>query len=653
MSIYNAVYSGIPVYEMMMRNVAVMRRKSDSYLNATQILKVAGIDKGRRTKILEKEVQVGEHEKVQGGYGKYQGTWIPFEKGIEVARAYQVDHLLRPLLEYVSHGNEDVELPKKKPKVRPKSEQISGNDVLMGSSNDLYPPMKKIRGMDGGATQMHALMHADPGYFQGNNDMSRSESATLVQPHAPLAMPQFAYKPGERHRPMLMSMFLSDNAPIPNVLTTTEKTPDFDVDLIIDDQGHTSLHWAAALARTSILQALLQKGADPTRLNYNGESALVRAVLVTNNFDYDTFPEILACLYPALIAQDKKQRTILHHIALTAGVKGRMQASRYYLEALLAFLRAPPSQIMSKLEGITHSAVVPGPSLLSKLVNIQDKNGDTALNIATRIGNKYIVEGLERVGADGSIANKAGLRPIDCKEKNDSPTLISSDSPNISNQRSKQNLDKRISLVHKLADLSAAIKNVTRLRSEATDLKLALEAEQQSTLGIDFTCLESDNDAAREALRRKIALLTELCEQNGVLIPPLDGFRGTIVRKNSLPMDQNSARASEYKSGGSEQTTARDTRGITPQTSQSQRPRVIGHHPGQLYPHQQLQLQLQQQQQQQHQIKKSGVQQDQKPIPSSGAAVSRQTASNQNKVIDTQMRSDGHENPSIAQAKPI
>ena len=53
MSIYNAVYSGIPVYEMMMRNVAVMRR----------------------TKILEKEVQIGEHEKVQGGYGKYQGTW--------------------------------------------------------------------------------------------------------------------------------------------------------------------------------------------------------------------------------------------------------------------------------------------------------------------------------------------------------------------------------------------------------------------------------------------------------------------------------------------------------------------------------------------------------------------------------------------------
>lgn len=62
-----------PVYEMVCRDVAVMRRRSDAYLNATQILKVAGFDKPQRTRVLEREVQKGEHEKVQGGYGKYQG----------------------------------------------------------------------------------------------------------------------------------------------------------------------------------------------------------------------------------------------------------------------------------------------------------------------------------------------------------------------------------------------------------------------------------------------------------------------------------------------------------------------------------------------------------------------------------------------------
>ena len=59
----------------MIRGIAVMRRRNDSYVNATQILKVAGVDKGRRTKILEKEILPGKHEIVQGGYGKYQGTW--------------------------------------------------------------------------------------------------------------------------------------------------------------------------------------------------------------------------------------------------------------------------------------------------------------------------------------------------------------------------------------------------------------------------------------------------------------------------------------------------------------------------------------------------------------------------------------------------
>ena len=70
-----SLYRIVQVYECMVRGIAVMRRRNDSYVNATQILKVAGIDKGRRTKILEKEILPGKHEIVQGGYGKYQGTW--------------------------------------------------------------------------------------------------------------------------------------------------------------------------------------------------------------------------------------------------------------------------------------------------------------------------------------------------------------------------------------------------------------------------------------------------------------------------------------------------------------------------------------------------------------------------------------------------
>jgi KilA-N domain len=57
----------------------VMRRRHDDWINATHILKAAGFDKPARTRILEREVQKEVHEKVQGGYGKYQGRRISRE----------------------------------------------------------------------------------------------------------------------------------------------------------------------------------------------------------------------------------------------------------------------------------------------------------------------------------------------------------------------------------------------------------------------------------------------------------------------------------------------------------------------------------------------------------------------------------------------
>ncbi|KAJ3037505.1 transcriptional regulator swi6, partial [Rhizophlyctis rosea] len=98
--IYSAIYSGVPVYEMVTNGVPVMRRMSDGFLNATQILKVAGFNKPKRTKIIEREVLSGDHQKIQGGYGKYQGTWLPLREGKELAEKYHVEEQLRPLIEY-------------------------------------------------------------------------------------------------------------------------------------------------------------------------------------------------------------------------------------------------------------------------------------------------------------------------------------------------------------------------------------------------------------------------------------------------------------------------------------------------------------------------------------------------------------------------
>ncbi|TPX64357.1 hypothetical protein CcCBS67573_g08434 [Chytriomyces confervae] len=122
--VYSAIYSGVPVYEMMHKNIQIMRRIHDDWLNATHILKAAGLSKPKRTKILEMEVLQGLHEKVQGGYGKYQGTWIPKEEGIKLAKRHRVEGALRPILEFAK-DNGDIALSK-----------ISFN---AGASSSLHP----------------------------------------------------------------------------------------------------------------------------------------------------------------------------------------------------------------------------------------------------------------------------------------------------------------------------------------------------------------------------------------------------------------------------------------------------------------------------------------------------------------------------------
>lgn len=200
----------------------------------------------------------------------------------------------------------------------------------------------------------------------------------------------------EKYRTVLMSMFLNDEEEqIPDMLTDAVPPQDLDINMIIDDQGHTALHWAAALARMPILDVLVQnQAADVRRVNYSGESALVRAVLVTNNFDKQSFPHVLSLLRSAIPLVDHRNRTLLHHIAITAGIRGRETSSRYYMECLFDWIAQHGGDFAS-------------------IVDVQDKNGDTALTISARVGDRYLTKILVDVGANRDIENKVGLRAED------------------------------------------------------------------------------------------------------------------------------------------------------------------------------------------------------------------------------------------------
>lgn len=520
-----AVYSSVSVYEMEVNGVAVMRRRSDSWLNATQILKVAGVEKGKRTKVLEKEILSGEHEKVQGGYGKYQGTWINYKRGVEFCRQYGVEDILKPLLEYdvVSDGvigaHGGMETPTKEQAMaaqrkrlyngvesrpmpqssngtffksmsrevsnavqtlnkttpardmdgrrsmnaRRPSQQMVGSQESMqypgGSQQSMHslasegsfngsmpnngsfaygsnfadfptngdaqePPRKRMR-QDGDSfmssvdpnlnASMHDATPTEPNdsFYQTQNHYFVSGNERL-QGAEPLPPPRDAAE--ERRQALLFDLFTdtqprTDYSDHPAFLALSG----FELDLPIDASGNTTLHWAATLARIPLVKQLVGRGANIYRVNTGGETALMAACNASNNMESGTFPELLDLLGPSMEVRSRRGRTLLHHIAVSSAIRGRSQVGRYYLESLLEFLVRHHSSQESFDASNNPSQMRPitFPRFMAELVNVQDRSGDTALNLAARVNTKSIVQQLIEVGANPRIANKGGLAPVD------------------------------------------------------------------------------------------------------------------------------------------------------------------------------------------------------------------------------------------------
>ena len=218
---------------------------------------------------------------------------------------------------------------------------------------------------------------------------------------------------------ILASLFLDplrdDLSDVPGI----ERLSEEDFDIPIDNGAHTALHWAASLAKPSLLGALISRGASIYRVNGGGETALMRAARTTNNLDQSSFPDLLELLGPTIEMRDNRGQTVLHHIAVTSAIKGRSSACRYYLDSLLEFVVRQGSASNSQQESFnadlpqSKHKTIGLARFMSEIVNAQDIAGDTALNLASRINNRSIIQQLLEVGANPSIPNRGGLKPLD------------------------------------------------------------------------------------------------------------------------------------------------------------------------------------------------------------------------------------------------
>jgi regulatory protein SWI6 len=168
-----------------------------------------------------------------------------------------------------------------------------------------------------------------------------------------------------------------------------------DVDVVLDDQGHTALHIAATMARLQTVQALIASGADVHRGNHSGETPLVRACLSMQCYDHQAFHRVVELLCNSIRTIDTSLKSVLHHIVSLAGVKGRSVAARYYMDSIFYW--------------IAHHQ----HGDFKSIIDLQDEHGDTALNIAARVGNRGLIKTLLDVGANRMLHNKLWLRPGD------------------------------------------------------------------------------------------------------------------------------------------------------------------------------------------------------------------------------------------------
>ncbi|KAK0736301.1 hypothetical protein B0T21DRAFT_288120 [Apiosordaria backusii] len=625
MPIYSALYSGVSVYETEANGITVMRRQSDGWLNATQILKVAGVEKGRRTKILEKEIQTGEHEKVQGGYGKYQGTWIPFERGLEVCRQYGVDEVLHALLTH-KRGQDggsaiDVDTPTKEqamaaqrkrlynassqesrggvqqggtffksisstashainaiskarfespaprnrnppsraPSFQRQSSMQDANDFPPNSQQSFvsnYAPTESAFGSQetqpvtnetaeparkrqriltpahsfGGLTPTYPNMNSYAENFPGSptepNESfvySRNEPEYAPGPLRPL--PYETAPEAEAKRSMLMQLFLNTAGPDENQKNILRNMIPQELDAPIDAQSNTALIWAATLARMPLLRALVEAGSSPFRVNASGETALMRACNATNSMEHGCFPDLLDILGGTLDVRDDKGRTVLHHIALVSAVQGRNVCTRYYLESLLEWVVRQGSNPSSQSQ-IYGSNGVPSSRMnigrfMGEIVNAQDNRGDTALNVAARVGNRSIISQLIEVGADPEIANTAGLRPLDfgigvADGNSGSGDTGERNALQGSSQKSRENSDEVVnSITHLINESTSQFQSELKKKQEAIDALHGSLRTTSAQVGEARRTLEALQEklTAQQLARQKAANLAMACEE--------------------------------------------------------------------------------------------------------------------------------------------
>jgi len=170
-----------------------------------------------------------------------------------------------------------------------------------------------------------------------------------------------------------------------------EPPPNFQADWLIDTDGHSGMHWAAAMGDVEVMKQLKRFGGNLGAENIRSETPLMRAVMFTNCMDKQTMPAVVKELIGTVDKVDHCDSTAIHHAAAITASRNKHQCSRYYLDIIL-------NKMQETFE----------PEQIQRLLDARDVNGNTAIHLAAQNKARKCVRALMGRGASTDIPNNEG-----------------------------------------------------------------------------------------------------------------------------------------------------------------------------------------------------------------------------------------------------
>ncbi|KAI8841436.1 hypothetical protein BJ741DRAFT_594153 [Chytriomyces cf. hyalinus JEL632] len=550
------LHGGVKVVELTHAGHSVMRRLSSNLsVNGTHILLLAGvIDKVRRSRILdEKCISLGwPHEKVQGGSGRFQGTWMGTKHALELAAEFNVQEIVQQLVDYVPAPDAQFVPHSTSSTPLNLSPQLPSRRGLKRKADAESPQTKKMI--------IANLSEEEADDVDSDDMMSSEEDREVFAPPNPKKPADTKDSIQAASHEYLISLFL------PQKLTSTDPIPSsVDVSMPIDSKGNTAIHWAASLGHVETLRKLLAANstnpdsADSNTkkllLNFALETPLMSAMRLANNYARQSFRSILELLgTESLSAKDCTNQTLLHHAAALAGSSSSgKSACIYYVSTLAQVLK--------------DSNVSAAP-----WVDRRDWNGETAVDIIRKrvSGCESVLNALRALGADvdssierfkvrdGSIkiqqieteidvASQQILGSIAEKSKTDGPIQIPESQKRTTITAGNPNFVRHANDAQTAA--TAMLNQLSDIYNEALASKIAAIQEHENQIAsrqIEISNLRKQN----KDLRSQNVNISELAHRIGALEKSYSEERKIL---SSVPLGNADFKlASEFGAGVSE-----------------------------------------------------------------------------------------------------